>query len=129
MNLLLLPIQLVLSLFLFFAISRVYLRFKEGTINLGAFLFWIALWVLALFSIFYPDFTTYWAQLFGIGRGADAIIYISIILLFYLIFRTNVMLENLREEISRVVREIALREKEKKSAKGRSSSGRKKLST
>ncbi|GAG36899.1 unnamed protein product, partial [marine sediment metagenome] len=31
-------------------------------------------------------------------------------LIFYLIFRTNVMMENLREEISRVVRETALKE-------------------
>lgn len=117
MNLLLLPVQLILSLFLFFAVSRVYLRFKEGTIKLGAFLFWIGLWTLALFSIFYPDFTTYWAQLLGIGRGVDAILYISIALIFYLIFRTNVMIENLREEISKVVREIALRDKERKSRK------------
>jgi len=122
MNLLLLPIQLILSLFLLFAVSRVYLRFKEGTINLGTFLFWIGIWILAFFSIFHPDFTSYWAQLLGVGRGADVLIYISIALLFYLIFRTNVMIENLREEISRLVREIALKEK-KSSTKG---SGRKK---
>lgn len=115
MNLMLLPVQLILAFFLFFAVSRAYLRFKEGTIKFGAFLFWIGLWLLALFSIFYPDFTTYWAQLLGIGRGVDAILYISIALLFYLIFRTNVMIENLREEISRLTREIALKEESRSS--------------
>lgn len=125
MNLLLLPVQLILAIFLLFAVSRVYLRFREGTINLGAFLFWIGLWVLALFSIFCPDFTTYWAQLLGIGRGVDVILYISIALLFYLIFRINVMIENLHEEISKVVREVALKEEKKRPAKSRSSSGRK----
>lgn len=113
MNFLILPVQIILTLFLIFAASRVYLRFKEGTISLGTFLFWFAFWLLAIFTIFYPDFTTYWAQILGIGRGADAIFYISILLLFYLIFRTNVMLENLREEISKLVREIALKEKKK----------------
>ena len=117
MSLLLLPVQLILAFFLFFAVSRVYLRFKEGTINLGAFLFWIELWTLALFSIFYPDFTTYWAQLLGIGRGADAILYISVALIFYLIFRTNVMMENLREEISRLTREITLKEEKNEKRK------------
>jgi hypothetical protein len=117
MNLLLLPLQLVLSIFLLFAISRVWLRFKEGTINSGTFLFWLGLWGLTLFSIFYPDFTAYWARLLGVGRGADALIYFSIILLFYLIFRTNVMMENLREEISRLVREMALKDKGKKKKK------------
>lgn len=107
----LLPIQIILSIFLFFAISRVYLRFKEGTIKLGNFLFWLGLWFLALFSIFEPDFTSYWAKLLGVGRGADVLIYTSIIVIFYLIFRTNVMIENTREEMSKLVREIAIKEK------------------
>lgn len=110
MNVLLLPIQLILSFFLVFSISRVYLRFKEGIINLGNFLFWIGIWVLAIFSIFNPSSTNYWAELLGVGRGADMLIYVSIALIFYLIFRTNVMIENLREEISKVVREVALKE-------------------
>lgn len=114
MNLFLLPVQLVLIIFLFFATSRVYLRFKEGTLGLGGFLFWIGIWVLALFSILNPGFLSYWAKLLGVGRGVDAIVYLSIVLLFYLIFRTNIMIENLREEISRLVREIALKQGEKK---------------
>ncbi|PIS09371.1 DUF2304 domain-containing protein [Candidatus Beckwithbacteria bacterium CG10_big_fil_rev_8_21_14_0_10_34_10] len=114
MNIIFLPVQILLSLFLLFAVSRVYFRFKEGTINFGSFLFWLALWLAALFTIFYPGFSNYWASLLGIGRGVDAIIYISIALLFYLVFRTNVIIENLREEISQLVREIALKDKPKK---------------
>jgi len=125
MDLLFLPVQLILGLFLIFAASRVYLRFKEGKINLANFLFWSGLWLLALFSLFRPRFTTYLARILGIGRGADIIIYLSIALLFYLIFRTNVMMENLREEISRLTREIALKEGEKRERKIRGK-GRKK---
>ena len=36
------------------------------------------------------------------------VIYASIVLLFYLIFRTNVMIENLRHEISKLISEIAI---------------------
>jgi len=108
MNIFVLPIQLFLSLFLLFAISRVFLRFKEGTISSGQFLFWCGLWLLALFSIFYPDFSNYWARLLGIGRGADAILYTSVIALFYLVFRLHVLLENVNYEISKLVREVAL---------------------
>ena len=114
MNLLLLPVQLMLALFMLFALSRAYLRFKERAIKLGEFLFWLGLWLLGFFTVFYPDFTSFWAQLLGVGRGADALIYLSIILLFYLIFRTNVLIENLKEEMSKIVREIALKEKKKK---------------
>lgn len=110
----LLPIQLILVLFLFFALSRVVLRLKDGGISFGGFLFWFALWALAIITVLQPDFTTFLARKIGIGRGVDAIIYISIAVLFYLIFRVNVMIENLREEITKLTREIALKEEKKK---------------
>lgn len=104
----LLPIQLLLSIFLIFALSRVVLRFKEGKVQVGQFLFWIGVWGLAFFTIFYPDFTSYWAQLLGIGRGADAILYASVIMLSYLVFRLYVYVEDVRHDITTLVREIAL---------------------
>lgn len=110
----LLPIQLILVLFLFFALSRVILRLKDGGIGFGAFLFWFALWALAIISVLKPDFTTFLARKIGIGRGVDVVIYISIAILFYLIFRINVMLENLRQEITQLTREMTLKENKKK---------------
>lgn len=103
-----LPIQLILVGFLLFAISRVYLRAREGTLKLGEILFWGSLFAIAIFGVIDPNFTNYVANILGIGRGADVVVYISIVLLFYLIFRTNVMLENIRHEITKLVREIAL---------------------
>lgn len=108
-----LPIQIFFLIFLFFAASRAFLRVKEGNISFGSFLFWFSLWILATFSVLKPEFTTYLAKLIGIGRGTDAVIYGSIVLLFYLIFRTNVMIENLRQEISRLITEISLQENKK----------------
>jgi hypothetical protein len=102
------PIQIILFLFLSFAISRVYLRAKEGTLKIGEILFWGGLFTLATVGIFDPRFTTFAAKQLGIGRGVDVVLYLSIILLFYLIFRTNVMMENLHHEITKLVQEIAL---------------------
>jgi len=104
----LLPIQLIFLTFLLFAGSRAFLRLKEGNITLGAFLFWVGLWILATFSVLDPEFTSFMAKKIGIGRGTDVVIYISIALLFYLIFRTNVMMENLKHEITKLTTEIAL---------------------
>lgn len=105
-----LPSRLLLTLFLLFAVSRVVLRRREGTIGLGSFLFWSGLWLLASIGIIRPDFTTYIAKSLGIGRGADVVIYSSMVVLFYLLFRTHIMLENLRHEITQIVREMALRD-------------------
>ena len=107
-NLKFLPIQLLISLFLFFALSRVFLRLKDRSIGLGQFFFWCGLWFLVFFTVFYPDFTTYWAKLLGIGRGVDAILYSSVIVLFYLVFRLHVLLENVHHEVTRLIREVAL---------------------
>jgi len=112
-----LPSRLLLTLFLLFAVSRVVLRRREGTISLGSFLFWSGLWLLATVGIIRPDFTTYIAKSMGIGRGADVVIYSSIVILFYLLFRTHIMIENLHHDITKIVRDIALKETKARSTK------------
>lgn len=106
-----LPVQLIFSVFLLFAASRVFLRLKDGSLTLKSFIFWFSLFIVALIGVFEPELTTLIAQKLGIMRGSDAVIYASIILLFYLIFRTNVMLENLRHDLTKLVRLIALNQK------------------
>lgn len=106
------PIQILLIIFLLFAISRVILRLKDGNLTLGEFLFWFGLFAFALIGVVEPTFTSYVAQVLGIGRGADVVVYASIALLFYLIFRTNIHLEETRHEITKLVSLIALQEKQ-----------------
>lgn len=105
-----LPIQILLIVFLLFALSRVFIQSRVGGLKTGEVLFWISLFSLAIVGVVDPGFLGYLASQLGIGRGADVAIYLSIVLLFYLIFRTNVLMEDLRHEITKVVREVALRE-------------------
>jgi len=113
MDFIFLPIQLFITLALLWALSRAFLRFKDGGISLGGLLFWFAVWSAAIFTVFYPGFTAYLAKLLGIGRGADVVLYASVIILFYLVFRLHVLLENIRHEITKIVREVALQGKKK----------------
>ncbi len=108
------PLQIILILFLLFAISRVILRHKDGNLTLGEFLFWFGLFAFALIGVIEPGFTSYVARALGIGRGADIVIYASIALLFYLIFRTNIHLEETKHEITKLVRLIALHDAQPK---------------
>lgn len=114
MNLIALLLQFAALLFLIFAFTRVWLRAKEGSIGWGMFVFWVMIWSLALVAVLKPGLTTLVANRLGIGRGTDAAVYISIVMLFYLSFRTNVMIENLRHEITKLTREIALTPKQRK---------------
>ena len=110
---LILPIQFALLTFIIFAASRAVLQFRGGMIRFGALLFWLGIWGVATFAIFYPETTTNFAKLMGIGRGVDVILYVSIAILFYLVFRLHVYLEDLRTEISRLIREVAIKEAKK----------------
>lgn len=103
-------IQFILSLFLLFAISRVVLQVKSGKLTSGSFLFWSGLFVFALVGVLEPEITSYVARWIGIGRGADIVIYISIALLFYLIFRLSIAIEDIKREITQVVRRVTLDE-------------------
>ena len=109
----LLPIQIILSLFLIFAVTRVILRLKDGALTLKSFSFWFTVFVLAIIGVIKPELTTLIAKTLGIGRGTDVVLYASILILFYLIFRTNVMIENLRHDLTKLVRDLALKNETK----------------
>ena len=113
----LLPIQIFFLLFVIFALSRVILRFKDGEIHLGALIFWLIIWVGASVAVFYPEKTSHLAKVLGIGRGVDVIIYLALALLFYLVFRIHVLIENLETKFSQVIREISLKDSGKQTTK------------
>jgi len=101
-------IQILLLAFILFAISRVVLRAREKVISTQAAIFWSVIWLAALIGILMPQTTTSLASVFGVGRGVDVIVYISLALLFYIVFRMFVMIEDLRHEITNLIRQIAL---------------------
>jgi hypothetical protein len=100
--------QALISIFVFFALSRVILRFREEKVSTFGLFGWVTLWLIVEVVIWVPDFATSIARILGIGRGADLIIYFSIVALFYLVFRIYVKFEDLERQITFIVRSIAL---------------------
>lgn len=111
-------LQIIVVLFVVFAWSRVLLRLRDRKISNWEFAFWSLLWAAVLVVLFMPGITEPIARLLNIGRGIDVIVYLSIVLLFYLMFRIYVKIEGVEQEITKVVRETALK-------KGKNSEGRK----
>jgi hypothetical protein len=107
------PIQIIAFIFVTFAASRAVLRAKDKKITLIELFFWLGIWGGLIVVVFFPDLTSYVAELVGIGRGIDVIIYTSIGLLFYMIFRLYVKLEEKDREITQLVRELSLMKKKK----------------
>ena len=109
--------QIVLLLFLLFALSRVILRFKGGALTITGFIFWTGLFSVAIITVLLPKLTSEVAKAAGIGRGVDAVIYSSLVLIFYLIFRLHIFIEDIKHEITTLVRKLAMQDSEKKNAK------------
>lgn len=110
-------LQITLIAFLLFAVSRVVLQLRQKNLNIANFTFWGAIFIAAIVGVINPYITSDIARVLGIGRGADVVIYFSIVILFYLIFRLTIALEELRYEITQIVREIALKNDKKKKKK------------
>lgn len=116
------PIQIILILFVLFALSRAYLRYNEGKIKVTEFAFWFVLWIAAIIIIAQPSSISLLTGYLGIGRPADLIVYVAIILLFYLSFRTYVAIDAVESKVTKIVREIAI-ERVKKPNLGKAKMG------
>ena len=88
----------------------VILRYRQRKIGTLAFLLWLVLWAGAATVIMFPNSTVMLARILGIGRGADLVLYTSLIVTLYLLFRLHVRLEQVNREVTQIVRALALRE-------------------
>lgn len=91
------------------------LRFREGKISLGMLIVWNAIWIIIIVISIFPNSTGKFASLTGIGRGLDLIFILAIIGCYYLIFKIYNMIENIEQDITHLVREIALQRENIKS--------------
>ena len=107
-------LQISALVFGVFALSRAFLRAKDRKLTLVELLLWIGIWSGLLFVVFFPKVVVFIADFIGVGRGVDFIIYTSLGLLFYLVFRLYVKIEEQEIELTKLVREIALMNKKKK---------------
>jgi small membrane protein len=105
-------IQIVLICFAFFAMSRVVLRYRRGGMRMLQLGLWMLFWVGVVVVAVHPDTTGLFARWLGVGRGVDIAMYLSILMIFYLLFRSFAKIEDLDRQLTRVVRADALREME-----------------
>lgn len=106
-------IQLIASVFSLFALSRVILRAKDKKITNAELVFWLGIWSTFIVVVLFPSITSSIAMFLGISRGTDVILYGSVGVLFYLIFRLYVKVEETEREITAIVRQKALEKKKK----------------
>ena len=105
-------IKIIIILFILFVLWRTAVRFKKGDITSRELTIWVVFWVLVTIAALVPQKTDIVAQWLGVERGADLLVYISIIVLFFVVFKIIVKLEKIDRDITKVVRNTALKNKE-----------------
>lgn len=74
---------------------------------------WSALWIAAAVAILRPSITIALAHFLGIGRGADLVFYCGILGMLIGFFVIYVRIKRLENQITRLVRSIAIRDAER----------------
>jgi len=103
-------IQYILLGILAAALVMTWRRERQGALGrLGAVL-WSALWGVAAVVVLLPDVASRFAGIVGVGRGVDAVVYLSVIFLFYLSFRIFLRLDKMDRDITQLVRRVSMDE-------------------
>jgi|SRR6185369_9081141 len=107
-------IQLLIVLFALHALTRTFLRFRHGTIGLTEWIIWSGFWLAVGICVLEPGITQSFARILGVGRGADAVFYLGLVGLSYAYFRLYVRSRHQDQQITLLVRRLALREADEK---------------
>lgn len=101
-------IQILVTIFVVFALWRVIAKFRRQELKITEFLMWLVFWIAVGVAFFTPASVTRIANLLGIGRGTDLVLYVGVVVVFYFMFRIFVRLEKMERDITKVVRKDAI---------------------
>ncbi len=108
-------IQLVLLAFAGFGFAAAVSRFRRGGLSFKQLVLWTLLWLGVAGVALKPDVASSLAHRLGVGRGADVVVYLALVSAFYLLFRMFARLEDHEQKLTRLARELALKELEDRS--------------
>lgn len=103
--------KVIFSVFALSALALVWRRRGEGLLSGRGVLWWSIIWLAVAALAWYPNSSQVLADVLGIGRGVDLLIYCALVFLFFTIFRLNIKIESLQRDITKVVRRAALDER------------------
>lgn len=114
-------IQIILVVFFLFAALKVISRFRSGELKNSIAVWWIVFWFTAILVVINPNSTSILAKLLGVGRGVDVVMYLSLALLFFVVFKIFVRLEKIESQMTKLVRKETLSQNKKYESSSRHS--------
>lgn len=106
--------QILALLIITFFLVRLLIQKKKNQINLSEFYLWLFFWFFAALAIIFIKKIDQIVADLGFSRGGiDILFYVAVIILFYLIFKLRIRQAKIEKEITKIVREVAIKEDEK----------------
>lgn len=105
--------RFLLTLVACFGLFWAWSRFRKRQVSVWVAGLWTILWLAVGIVALIPELTSRLADALGVGRGADVVIYSAIVVIIALLFRMSVRIEQLDRAITKVTRELALRDHER----------------
>jgi small membrane protein len=105
-------IQIIVVLWAVYAGVRAYSRFRKKTIGAAEYMLWTAFWAAVGIAVLEPGLSQRLAHALGVGRGADAVFYLGLVGLSYAFFKLYLKIRNLEQQITALVRKMALHHSE-----------------
>jgi len=101
--------QIIVSIFVMIMLIRLIADARKGKLSLSKFLFWAFVWLALEAIVLFSGIVLFLSNLIGVERPKDLPIYVSIIILFFLILKIVMKMENIEREITGIVKKIALK--------------------
>lgn len=104
--------QILALIVIAFFLARLFWQKQKQQIAAGEMVFWFIFWIAAGFAVvFLKSIDQLVAELGFSGSGIQILIYIAIAIIFYLIFRLRLRLAKMEQDLTKIVRNIALNNK------------------
>lgn len=104
-------VQILLTCGIAFISLYTYVRLKSSVFDI---LLIIGFLIGGVLLVLFPNYSTKLANFVGIGRGVDLIIYLSILLLLFLIAKLFARLRKIEQKMTEIIRNNSIAEAEKK---------------
>lgn len=100
--------KIFLIAFSLYAIARAKKQYEKREASWYWAVVWSFMWVVVIAVALMPQATDAVATFAGVGRGADLLVYIAVIFLLYATHRAMVRQQKMSEDITELVRKIAV---------------------
>lgn len=102
-------IQLLLLSILAATVCLTWYRASKQAIRPFEAVGWTVLWLGAAVLISLPGIASFFADLVGVGRGVDLVVYLSVFVLFLLVFHLHLVHDRIEKSLTELVRHETLR--------------------